>query len=110
MNKVVAIMLLVTFFPLQVCADSFDGFRTNTQYEMFYERPKDPPKELPDNALRETLLEGKHGEVKNSPYKWYLWGGVGLAVVIAVVAVVAGGSSKKDSPGAPALSTVKGSW
>jgi hypothetical protein len=110
MNSAIAIIVLVTFFPMQIYAGSFDGFATDTQYERFFPRGPDAPA-VPSyqNKLLDEPSKGVPAE--NSRTNWWLWGGLGLAAVLGCVVVLAAGGSKSgSSSGGTTTTTVTGSW
>lgn len=129
MIRVITIIVLAVFFPMQLYAVDFGGFGTDTQVEYFIPRGPDIPKKVygvpkpPDKLqekgdlkLTEKILEEppEAAGVEKSGTNWWLWGG--LAVVAGgVAALAAGGGGGSKSGGAPVgggttTTTVTGSW
>jgi hypothetical protein len=128
MIRVITIIVLATFFPMQLYAVDFGGFGTDTQIEYFVPRGPDKPKyesvvpkppeklkEQRDQKLTEKILEEppKAAGVEKSGTNWWLWGG--LVVVAGGVAALAAGGGGSKNGGVPAAggtttTTVTGSW
>lgn len=107
MNRVIAIIVLATFFPMQIYAAGFDGFSTDTQYERFFPRGPEAPAAPSYRKGSDKLLEEppKGAVAETAGFNWWLWGG--LAVLVGgVVAALAGGS--KGGGGAPPATTGSG--
>ncbi len=117
MIRVIAMIVLTTFYPMQLYAIDFSGFNTDTQIEYFVPRPPDKPQVQRDNQLAEKILADppKAAVAESSGTNWWLWGGL-AAVAVGVIAVVAGGggggggSTSSSSGGGKTTTTVSGSW
>lgn len=118
MNRVITLLVLVTFFPMQLYAFDSSGFSRDTQIDYFVPRGPDKVQE-PDNKLTEKILEPppKTTHEENSGTNWWMWGGVGLLAVAGGVAALAiggskdGGSTNSGGGGAStSTTTVTGSW
>ena len=82
MNRVIAMLVLATFSPMQLYALDFSGFSRDTQIDYFV--PRGPDKvQKPDNKLTEKILEPpqKTTHEENSGTNWWMWGVVGLLAV-----------------------------
>lgn len=121
MKRIIAIVVLTTFFPMQLYAGSgvFSDFNdsTGTQREFFVPRGPEPEvqryRDLDGKILEEPP---KSVEAENSGTNWWLWGGL-AAVAGGIVALVAGGgksgggtSGGGGGGGSTTTTTVTGSW
>lgn len=105
---------MVSLSPAQLHALDFRGLTNDTQIEYFVPRPPEKPQEQGDQKLSEKIREAplKGSDTESSGTNWWLWGGLGLAVIsVGVIALVAGGS-KSGGGGSPAIATGNGtvSW
>lgn len=112
MIRIFIIIVLTVISPLQLYAADFRGFSQDTQIEYFVPRPPDRPQ-----GLSEKILENppKGTDAESSGTNWWLWGGLGLAVVAGGIAAIASigsksGGSPAAGPGGTATTTVTGSW
>ncbi|MGB9082142.1 MAG: hypothetical protein WCD00_12655 [Desulfuromonadaceae bacterium] len=131
MIRVITMIVLAVFFPMQLYAVDFGGFGTDTQIEYFVPRGSDKPKNeyvgptLPEKAseqrdqkLAEKILEEppKIVSAEKSGTNWWLWGGLAVVAggVIALAAGGGGGGSKSSGVpsggGGTTTTTVTGSW
>lgn len=118
MIRVIAIIVLAVFFPMQLYAVNFGEFdyKSNTENEYFVPRGPDNPQGQRNNELSEKILEGppKTGSAEISGTNWWLWGGLGLAATVVGLAAIAVGGSKSggsaNSGGGLTTTTVTGSW
>lgn len=120
MKRIIAIVVLATFSPLQLYAGTgiFSDFNdsSSTQREYFVPRGPDKPAVQPYRDLDGKILEKppKSIEEENTGTNWWLWGG--LAVVAGGVAALVGGgakgggSSSSGGGGGGGTTTVTGSW
>lgn len=118
MIRIITIIVLAVFFPMQLYAVDLGGFGSDTQIEYFVPRPPEKPQVPHDQKLTEKMLEEppKVSDAAKSGTNWWLWGG--LAVVAGgVAALAAGGGGGGKSGGAPSgggggttTTTVTGSW
>lgn len=97
---------------MQLYAIDLRGLSQDTQIEYFVPRTPDKPQELTEKILGEPP---KGTDTTNSGTNWWLWGGIGLAVVaVGVAALASSGSKSGDSTGGSGGSgtstTVTGSW
>lgn len=118
MNRIITIIVLATFFPMQLYATNFNdfNFESPTQREFFVPRGPDKPEVQYSPDLNVKILEEppKGVSAENSDTKWWLWGGL-AAVAGGIVALIAGGSKGGGSTsgsggGGTATTTVTGSW
>lgn len=116
MNQIIAIIVLLTFFPMQLFAFDAGGFSKDTQIDYFVPRDPDKAKENDQNLNDKILENSPTANGTNSGINWKLWGGVGLlAVVGGILAVVSSGSkggstSNSDGGQTSTTTTVTGSW
>lgn len=111
MNKIIALVVLAAFLPLQAYAASFEGFTSDTQFERFYPRTGDKPPDITEKELNEKIQAEEASSASKSGFNWYLWGGIGAAAIAVSVIVVVMGGSKGGSSAAPAsTASVTGSW
>lgn len=116
MIRVITMVVLTTFIPMQLYAVDFGGFGTDTQIEYFVPRSPDKPQEQRDQQITEKILENppKAAADEKSGTNWWLWGGL-AAVGVGVIALAAGGgkssgNSGNNSGGGATTTTVTGSW
>ena len=109
MFRVIAIIVLAAFFPMQLYAADLSEFNydTNTQTESFVPRGRDIQQEQLDQKLTGNILaeSPKNVDATGSGTNWWIWGGV-AAVVIGAIAIGAGGGGGSGSPGTASGGTV----
>jgi hypothetical protein len=109
MCRVIAVIFLAVLFPLQVNAASFGGF--NSGFQTDYVIPRAPEKKTPEEIEQQKLAEQlavqapKPAAVDKSPTNWWLWGGVGLAVLVGSALAFSGGGGGGGSSSNPPAST-----
>ncbi|MFZ2948282.1 MAG: hypothetical protein WA003_02240 [Desulfuromonadaceae bacterium] len=124
MIRVITMIVLAAFFPMQLYAEDLGGFGTDTQVEYFVPRGPDKPKfedvvprapdtsqEQRDQKLTEKILQEPPKAVvaEKSGTNWWLWGG--LAVVAGgVAALAAGGGGGKGGNTATSTGSGTVSW
>jgi hypothetical protein len=120
MNKLITAIVLATLLPMQSYAAiqlDFDPVEQehlgspSTAPATPVLKPQIAPvdKKLEDKTLSEKVQEAPPKTVEKSGTNWWLWGGLGLAVIVGGVVALAGGGGSSPSPGA-STSTVTGSW
>ncbi len=115
MNRIITIIVLATFFPMQLYAVDFSGFNDSTSTEYFVPNSPDrkPEPKWDDPRLSNKIMEEPPKSAENSGTNWWLWGGLGLAAVAGgLIALAAGGgkSSGSSGGGVGGTTTVTGSW
>jgi hypothetical protein len=125
MNKLIAALILATFLPMQSYAAvqlDFDpvelehlGSSSPPSTAAPVLKPQIAPaekKQQEDKTLSEKVQEAPPKTVEKSGTNWWLWGGLGLAVIVGGVVALAGGGGGGGSSPSPSASTstVTGSW
>lgn len=112
MSRVIALIVLVTFFPMHLYALDFRGLGSDTQIEYSVPRTEE---RSPEQKLAEKVMEPppKVAEAESTGTNWWMWGG--LAVVAGGVVALAAGVSKGGGGtggggGGSTTTTVTGSW
>lgn len=121
MCRIMSMIMLAVLFPMQVHAVDLSGFNKGTSTE--YVVPRTPENKTPEELERQKIEEQlaaappKPIVVDKSPTNWWLWGSIGLAVLVgSALAFSGGGGGGGNSPppsgggGTPTTSTVSGAW
>lgn len=117
MNRVITLVVLATFIPMQLYALDFSGLGSDTQIEYSVPRGPDQIRVQPDKKLSDKILEKppKAVEVESSGTNWWMWGGLAVVAGGVVALAASGGKSGGSSSGGgggggSTTTTVTGSW
>lgn len=113
MYRIIVMIVVAALIPMQVFAVDFSGFSKGTSTEYVVPRVPDKTPEPLDQVLVERPLSQppKAPVGEKSATNWWLWGGVGLAIIVGSALAFSGGGGGSSSSGPPpSTTTVTGSW